>query len=182
MRIGTQTFSGLYKFTTNTLLVETAQAITNLGSDTIKMEIASGYWGKYGIPQNSSITSLKGLVSAEPSCRQVFDMPFRNYVLWATAFSTALPDWKNGYTSTSDQNNDYREFYDLTRYLLTNYNNSGKSFFLGHWEGDGYLNVTVNGVAWATNPPPQWTSGFAAYLNNRQKAIDDAKASTTSRT
>ena len=36
MRVGTQTFAGLYKFTTNTLLVETAQAITNLGSDTIK--------------------------------------------------------------------------------------------------------------------------------------------------
>src|ERR1041385_2818439 len=35
-RIGTQTFSGQYKFTTNTLLVETAQAITNFGSDTIK--------------------------------------------------------------------------------------------------------------------------------------------------
>ena len=179
MRIGTQTFSGLYKFTTNTLLIETAQAITNFGSDTLKMEIANGYWGKYGITKDSSITSLKALVSSEPSCRQVFDMPFRNYVLWCTALSTALPDWNNGYTSTSDQNNDYREFYDLTRYLLTNYNNSGKTFYLGHWEGDGYLNVTVNGVAWATNPPPQWTSGFAAYLNNRQKAIDDAKAATT---
>src|ERR1039458_7205178 len=33
VRVGTETFSGLYKFTSNTLLVETAQAITNLGSD-----------------------------------------------------------------------------------------------------------------------------------------------------
>jgi hypothetical protein len=43
MRIGTQTFSGLYKFTTNTLLVATAEALTNMRSDTLRMEISSGY-------------------------------------------------------------------------------------------------------------------------------------------
>ena len=46
--------------------------------------------------------------------------------------------------------------YDLTHYLLTNYNNSGKTFYLGHWEGDGYLNVND----WTTNPPRPWTTGF----------------------
>src|SRR5580704_12915830 len=32
VRVGTETFAALYKFTSNTVLVETAQAITNLGS------------------------------------------------------------------------------------------------------------------------------------------------------
>jgi hypothetical protein len=175
VRVGTETFSGLYHFTTNNLLIETARAITNMGSDILKMEVASGFWGKYAITQNPSITSMMSLVKSEPSCRQVFDMPFRYYVFWAAAFSTASPDWKNGYTSTTDQNNDYKEFYDLTRYLLTNYNNSGKTFYIGHWEGDGYLENNN----WATNPLPSWCPGFVKYLNNRQKAIDDARSATT---
>src|ERR1039458_1354682 len=36
-RVGTETFSGLYKFTASTLLVETAKAITNIGTDTITL-------------------------------------------------------------------------------------------------------------------------------------------------
>jgi hypothetical protein len=174
VRVGTQTFSGLYRFTTNNELIETANAITNMGSDVIKMELAAGYWGKYGITQNPSINSLMSLVKSEPSCRHVFDMPFHRYIVWAAAFSTASPDWKNGYTSTTDQANDYKEFYNLTTYLLTNYNNSGKTFYLGHWEGDGYLENNN----WATNPLPSWCPGFVGYLNNRQKAIDDAKSAT----
>src|ERR1035441_5767359 len=53
MRVGTQTFSGLYKFTTNTLLVETAEAITNLGSDTIKF-----YMGHRSEEHTSELQSL----------------------------------------------------------------------------------------------------------------------------
>ena len=43
VRIGTQTFAGLYQFTTNTLLVETAQAIQAMGSDTIKLYLGIDY-------------------------------------------------------------------------------------------------------------------------------------------
>jgi len=49
VRIGTQTFAGLYQFTTNTLLVETAQAIQGMGSDTIKLYL--------GVNTRVSITS-----------------------------------------------------------------------------------------------------------------------------
>lgn len=175
VRVGTQTFNGLYHFTTNTLLVETAQAIRSMGSETLKMELAEGFAGQYGITLGPQITNLVTLARDEPSCRQVFDMNFRHYVLWTYAFSTTVPDWDNGYVSGSDQAKDYREFYDLTRYLLTNYNNSGKTFYLGHWEGDGYL---TRGN-FATNPTPAMVQGFINYLNNRQKAIDDAKQATS---
>ena len=53
LRVGTQTFSGLYKFTTNTLLVETANAITNMGSDTIKMYMGPGYFGATAVTAQS---------------------------------------------------------------------------------------------------------------------------------
>jgi hypothetical protein len=31
------------------------------------------------------------------------------------------------------------QVYSLTRYLLTTYNNSGRTFFLGNWEGDWWV-------------------------------------------
>jgi len=49
---------------------------------------------------------------------------------------------------------------------------SGKTFYLGHWEGDGYL------APWTTNPPPAAIQGMIDWLNNRQQAIDDAKRDT----
>ncbi len=78
VRIGTQTFSGLYHFTTNTLLVETANAIHDMGSDTIKMYLAPNFPGKYGINLGANITNLVTLARDEPSARHVFDMDFRN--------------------------------------------------------------------------------------------------------
>lgn len=172
VRIGTQTFAGLYQFTTNTLLVETAQAIRALGSDTIKMYLANDFPRQYRITLGPNITNLLTLARDEPSCRAVFNLPFRNYIAWIYPFSGWWPF--DGY-SASEAANEYRETYDLTKYFLTNFNNSGKTFYLGHWEGDGYLCPNGN---WATNPTPTMLQGFIASLNTRQKAIDDAKRNT----
>lgn len=173
MRIGTETFAPLYKFTTNTALVETAQAMTNMGSDVIKFFMGANTSGQSGVTLTSNITNLMTLARDEPSYRRVFDMPFRHYVMWAYPLANSDEWWGSGYNATQGAK-DYREMYDLTRYLLTNYNNSGKTFYLGHWEGDGYL--SVNG--WSTNPSPNTISGMIGWLNNRQKAVDDAKQAT----
>jgi hypothetical protein len=171
-RIGTQTFDPQYHFTTNTELVETANVMNGMGSDIIKMEVAPGFAGKYNITLGSNITNLMTLVRDEPSCHKVFDMPFRSYILWTYPFAYWWPF--DGY-SASERSSEYSEFYGLTRYLLTNYNNSAKTFYLGHWEGDGYLKVNN----WTTNPSLTAVQGFVDCLNNRQKAIDDAKAATS---
>lgn len=174
VRVGTETFSGRYQFTTNTLLVETAEAITNTGSDIIKFYLGPSTSKRSGVILPPNITSVLMLARDEPSYRQVFDMPFRHYIVWTYPFSNPEPPFKDGNYSAIEQTNDYREMYDLTRYLLTNYNNSGKTFYLGHWEGDGYLKV--NG--WKTNPSPAVVTAMIAWLNNRQKAVDDAKQAT----
>jgi hypothetical protein len=172
VHVGTQTFAGLYQFTTNTLLVETAQAIRDLGSDAIKMSLANDFPRQYRINLGPNITNLLTLARDEPSCRTVFNMPFRNYITWIYPFSGWSPF--DGY-SASESAGEYREVYDLTKYFLTNFNNSGKIFYLGHWEGDGYL---CPGGNWQTNPTPTMLQGFIASLNTRQKAVDDAKQST----
>lgn len=172
VRVGTETFAGLYQFTTNTLLVETAEAITNLGSDIIKFYCGSDTTFQSGVTLTSNITNLLTLARDEPSYRKVFDMPFRHTIVWAYPLANPEPPFTDGNYSPSEAAVDYREMYDLTQYLLTNYNNSGREFFLGHWEGDGYLEV--NG--WTTNPSPAVVTAMIAWLNNRQKAVDDAVA------
>jgi hypothetical protein len=173
VRVGTETFAALYKFTTNSALVETAQAITNLGSDTIKFYLGTAAAYQSGVTLPSNVTNLLTLVRDEPNYHQVLDMPFRHFVLWAYPFANSDEWWGNGYNATQGAN-DYQEMYALARYLLTNYNNSGKTFYLGHWEGDGYL--SVNG--WSTNPSMTTVQGMIGWLNNRQLAVDDAKRAT----
>jgi hypothetical protein len=174
VRVGTQTFAGLYKFTTNTLLVETAQAITNMGSDIIKFYMGHNTSGQSGVTLGANITNLLTLARDELSYHHVLDMPFRHFVIWEYPFANPDAPFQDGNYTSTEQANDYREMYDLTHYLLTNYNNSAKSFFLGHWEGDGYLNVNN----WTTNPSPAVVSNMIIWENTRQKAVDDAKAAT----
>ncbi len=170
VRVGTETFAPLYKFTANSALVETAQAITNMGSDTIKLYLGSSTAYQSGVPLPSTVTNLLALVRDQPDYRKVLDLPFRHFVMWAYPLENSDEWWGSGYNSTQGAK-DYSEMYALTTYLLTNYNNSGKTFYLGHWEGDGYL--SVNG--WSTNPSMATVQGMIGWLNNRQTAVDDAK-------
>ena len=169
VRAGTQTFNGLYQFTTNTLLVETAQAIQAMGSGVIKFYLGTDVPLQSHITLGSNITNLLTLARDEPSYHRVLDMPFQHFVMWAYPFGNSWPF--DGYSATESAD-DYREMFDLTCYLLTNYNNSGKTFYLGHWEGDWYLLPNYNT---STNPSPLAIQGMIDWLNNRQKAVDDAK-------
>ena len=175
VRLGSQTFAGLYHFTTNTLLVETAEAIQGLGSGIIKMYLGSNFPTQYRQNLPANVTNLLTLVRDLPSCHQVLDMSFNRVVCWAYPFSNPDAPFADGNYTSTEASNDYREMYDLTRYLLTNYNNSGKTFFLGHWEGDGYLSVNN----WSTNPAPAVIKGMINWENQRQRAVDDAKKATS---
>src|ERR1700722_19852290 len=123
VRVGTETFAGLYHFTTNTLLVETAEAITNLGSDIIKFYMGSDTSLQSGVTLASNVTTLLTLARDDPSYSQVLGMPFRHFIMWAYPFANADSWWANGY-NTVQGTNDYKEMYDLTCYFLTNFNSS----------------------------------------------------------
>jgi hypothetical protein len=175
LRVGTQTFNGQYQFTTNTLLVETAEAIRVMGSDIVKLYLGRDFERQYHVALPATITSLTALVRDEPSCRRVFDLPFRYYLVWAYSFTTG-PDayWLEGLTPAERQR-EYAEMYALARHLLTAYDGSGKRFFLGHWEGDWYL---LPNYQTATNPSPTAIQGMRDWLNTRQQAVDDARRDT----
>lgn len=175
IRVGTQTFAGRYQFTTNTLLVETAEAIRGMGSDVIKFYLGRDFSRQYRLSVPGSVTNLTTLARDEPSCRRVMDMPFRHTIVWAYCFST-LSDtyWADG-MSASERQKEYAELYGFTRHLLTTYQNSGKSFYLGHWEGDWYL---LPGYVTTNNPSATVIQGMRDWLNTRQQAVDDANRDT----
>lgn len=172
IRIGTQTFGARYHFTTNTVLVETAEAIRGMGSDVIKFYMGKSVGGQYpGLTLAATVTNLTTLAQLEPSYRRVLDMPFRHFVIWSYCFgASGDAGWGDGF-SASERQKEYAEIYDFTRHLLTAYNNSGKSFYLGHWEGDWYL---LPGYNTSTNPTPTVIQGMIDWLNTRQQAVDDA--------
>jgi hypothetical protein len=169
-RLSTILIGPQYHFTTNTSLLEGAMVLTNLGINSYKFTMsASGY----GITLSSSITNLPLEARNEPSYRAVLDMPtMKNYVAWCYTFANpyGMQFWRS-----SSATPEYNEIYAFSQYLLTNYNNSGKSFYLGIWEGDWEILPEYNAN---TNPPPANITNMIAWLNTRQKAVDDAMANT----
>jgi hypothetical protein len=66
--------------------------------------------------------------------------------------------------------------YEFTQNLLISYNNTGKTFYLGHWEGDWYLLVGYDPAKKKVGDDN--IQGMIEWYNIRQKAIDDAKRDT----
>jgi len=178
--IGTQTIGGRYRFTAKPLLVETAEAIRAMGSDTIKFQLSPRYAGPHGNVDApaTSIRSLVALARDEPAHRQVLDMPFSRFVLWAHTFHLDDdPDrWRRGLAAETAAG-EYRELHDLTCHLLRTYRGTGKTFYLGHWEGDGWLRHTVD-AANDGRVDEVACRGMTDWLVTRQRAVDDAKRAT----
>lgn len=172
LRVGTQTFAGRYQFTTNSLLVETALAMREIGSDIVKFYLGRDFPRQYGIPLPPSVNRLTTLARDEPSARRVLDLPFRHVLVWAYCFSPGGDThWADGLSATERQR-EHDEFYAFAAHLLTTYNDSGRRFYLGHWEGDWYL---LPGYDTATNPSPTVVQGMRDWLNIRQQAVDNAR-------
>ena len=184
--IGTQTVGAKYKFTSETNLVETAKAIREMGSNVIKMSMGPRYWWEnYDIPQDQNIKSLSDLAN-EKSMKQILNMNFKYYQIWAYEFSQYTPEpagqkkdenqiqFING-LSDYDSIRCYHEVYDLAAHLLKTYSGTGKVFYLGNWEGDWHLRWDYD-----RNKPanPKTIEGMTRWFRVRQKAIDDAKRNT----
>jgi hypothetical protein len=65
--------------------------------------------------------------------------------------------------------------YEFVSYLLKEYNNSGKTFMIGNWEGDWLLHPEYNRKI---TPPKKDVKNMTKWFQIRQKAIDDAKKKT----
>jgi len=181
---GTQVFSSNYQFTDKSLLVEGAEQIQGMGSNMIKFVLGPSYASyRHGIkdPKINSLTAL----AQEGDYKQVLDMPFSRYFMWVYAFSTAGKIFPlHGPIKPEILQSEYSEVYDLTKYLLTTYNGTGKTFYLGSWEGDWQLiagahpEVKDMEKRRAVDPLPDSPQAMASWASTRQRAIDDARRDT----
>lgn len=164
--LGTQSIGPAYNFTSEDRLIETAKAILDMGSNILKITLSVTSYNITG----RSYNSLTSLVRDDPSFSEVLNMPFIYYFFWARSNS----NWADGY-SDSERMEDSVQIGDLAVYLLTKYNNSGKRFYIGHWEGDWYLlpNYDVTYI-----PTDQRINGMIQWLRTRQNAVDEAKKIT----
>ncbi len=168
--VGTQTFGARYQFTGQPKIVETAQAILDMGSNILKFGMSDRYSGDLGnVPVAiDSIKSLTDLAKNEPAHKKVLGMPFAYYIIWVYPFAPC--NWYDG-MSDEEKSFQYKEINEFARYLLKTYNGSGKTFYLGHWEGDWHLRPTYD---MKSSIPDVAAQGMIDWLNVRQKAVDDA--------
>jgi hypothetical protein len=165
--VGTQTFGPKYSFTSKPWLIETAQAIREMGASVIKCRL--GHARERGAA-SEAIRTLRDAAASDPVMREVLDMPFGHYLLWA--YSS-----KDGRQAASSSSR-HEEIYDLTCHLLKTYDGTRKTFYLGHWEGDWEIRGRAGSLEY---PTPERIANKIRWLNRRQQAVDDAKRDTTHR-
>lgn len=168
---GTQTIGASYQFTSQPKLVETAQEIRKMGSNMIKFSMSAKILKENG-PADANIHSLAQMAQQDPGTKQVLDMPFAYYFIWCYPLSSG--SWFKKFPPEQAAR-EYTEMYDLTCYLLSTYNGSGKTFYLGHWEGDWML---AGGEGKMDPPPDESIQHMIDWINTRQRAVDDAKRDT----
>jgi hypothetical protein len=181
---GTQVFGSDYHFTNQSLLIEGARELLAMKSNMIKFPLGPNHL-KNGFVNNlePDIHSLTQLAQ-QAEYKQVFNMPFSRYFLWTDAYSTNHKVFPlHGPIPPEVLANEYKEIYELTHYLLTAYNGTGKIFYLGNWEGDWLLIQGVPGrddpaLKHKINPLPDSPAAMASWLIARQRAVDNAKRDT----
>jgi hypothetical protein len=167
--LGTQAIGGKYQFTSQDPLVESAEVIRAMGASCMKFDL------RPKPKQYPTVHSLVELAREEPSHRKVLDMPFANFQLWAEPFANT--SWKQGF-SKAHADLEYQELYALVVHLLKTYSGTGKTFYLGHWEGDNLLRGSISKNADAQMTPEK-VQGMIDWLTTRQRAVDDAKRDTS---
>lgn len=164
---------GKYYLTRQDFLEEGAGQVAATGSKVIKLYLTPRRY-----PWNSqwpaNVRSLAQMAQT-PYFHSVLAMPFDTYILTAYALGRSDHYWTGGVTA-AEQADETRQFHDLTRYLLTAFRGSGKTFILQHWEGDWALR-SGSPKAYDPNFIPSDTTveGMIQWLNARQAGIVQAR-------
>ena len=172
-RVGSQGFQApLYADAAlSTVLERQALAELDLGSDAYKFSLDRDAYPD--MPDPAGLTSVVDKINKMPPYQHVLDMPFKFTCMWEYPLGSVYVSFHDG-MSLQERQIEYKQFYDLARYLLQRYQGTGRSFLIGHWEGDWTL---LNGFDSSQNPTPAAIQGMIDYYTVRQQAMVDARAS-----
>ncbi|OQA01065.1 MAG: hypothetical protein BWY71_00513 [Planctomycetes bacterium ADurb.Bin412] len=177
--IGSTHVKGMYYLTDKDNLNEGADQLLGMGSRVIKI----WFYGKrpehpeHVYSYNSNWPTVSSLVEGAklPYFQDFFNKPFTTYIFCVTSLGRRDDYWVNGIT-LADLQDETRQFYELAKYLLTAYQNTGKTFVLQHWEGDWMARMAnPNPFDENTDPAPQVFQNMIAWLNARQAGVNQAR-------
>jgi len=170
--IGVTHAAGRYNFTDGDFLNEGADRILELGSRVIKV-----FMGPANIQETYPFNSDWSPTPADvvelvqrPYVQDLFSKPFSTYILVIQPV-TGIPQFADGLTR-QEAADESGQMYRLTKYLLTTYANTGKTFILQNWEGDHLLR---KGLPLGAVPDPVRLQGMADWWNARQDGVRRAR-------
>jgi len=174
--MGATHVGGKYFLSEEPYLVEGSKQIHSLGMGVCKLwfyKNVSGYQyhSSWSLPENVTLKEL----AMHPYYKAAFEVPFTTIVL-----STGTAGINMLKADSASLEKEYREYYDLTRYLMETYRNRKVDFILSNWEGDWIVRGGVGRDAqWGRVPlPADVQDRFASMIlvfDNRQKAVDAAR-------
>ena len=166
--LGTNGIGGKYQFTDESKLVEQSKHIRAMGSNILKISLGRNSAKSYGLKDVKSKTTLQ-LFKSHPDYKRVFDMDFKYVFAWVHTLTDVK--WKQR-INPKEEDLLYNEMYELASYLLREYNNTGKTFMIGNWEGDWLLHPNYKRNM---TPPKEHVDNMTKWIQIRQRAIEDAK-------
>lgn len=166
--LGTNSLGSGYQFSNDSKLIEQAKQTRALGSNILKISITNRKLKQYGYVKNDA-DDMMDVLDLIPDYEKAMKMDFKYFFFW---FHTATGiKWKKGIDAKQEKIL-YKEMYDFTEYLLTEYSGTGKTFFIGNWEGDWLLHPQMKKKS---IPTQDAVVNMTKWLNIRQRAINDAK-------
>jgi len=168
--VGVTHVDGKYFLTDEDFLNEGAEQILSLGSRVIKVWFHNprkSYSFNSQWPQTNSLIEI----AQTKYFRELFDKPFTTYIMMCFSFGKNAAYWRKGITS-EQKLDEQKQFHELTKYLLTTYKGTGKTFVLQHWEGDWLIRGNYDRNA---DPTPKAISGMIDWLNARQEGVNQAR-------
>jgi hypothetical protein len=172
--LGTNSFPPKYQFSKDSKLIEQAKQTRALGSNIFKTSITERLLKDYNY-KPSDAKNIMDVIKLISDYDKVFEMDFKYYFFWVHT-ATGIK-WKEGISEKQEEIL-YKEMFDFTSYLLKKYNNSGKTFMIGNWEGDWLLHGEGKRD---TTPSKETVDNMTKWLQIRQRAIADAKEKSKSK-
>ncbi len=168
--VGCTHVDGKYNLTDKDFLNEGADQLLDLGTRTIKLWFTPN--PRKGYSFNSKWPKINSLVdlAKTPYYRAVFAKPFKTYIL--EAFRPGVGDgyWSDGMTP-EEKAKEQDEFYQVSKYLLTKYKGTGKTFIFQNWESDWML----TNPKFTKEPDPVAIQGMIDWFNARQDGVEQAR-------